>query len=91
MTQDGRTALFLTARISAPPGVYKLSGRDRAGEPLELKGDIGQIVVGKEGTASVRFALVADSPSVRAVLSVEDEAGKTLRTVEYETVPGSSQ
>lgn len=75
---DGRAAIFLTARIGAAEGDYKLSGTDESGNPLELRGDVTHIRVGKGQAATIRFAVVAKGAPVKARLTLSDDSGKPV-------------
>lgn len=77
---DGRSAIFLTARISAKPGEYSIA----AGGAAELKGDIDHIVIGQGRAAAVKFALVTSEKSGRVPLLLKDSGGRELAAFELD-------
>lgn len=81
---DGGKAIFLTARIAAGEGDYALSGVDGAGKPLELRGDVAHIEIGRGGAASVKFAVVARGEPGKARLKLADAEGRQVAEVEFD-------
>jgi len=79
-TGDGRTALFLDAAVTAPPGAYELKAKTFQGKPVEIRGAGGEVIIGPEGRRRLSFALLLEPGTTTVEIGLLTQEGRTLAT-----------